>query len=122
VTLSHWFLDLLVHEKDLQLGLDSTEKFGLELWRYPGVEIVLESAIFIAGILLYWRAVRFQSWGQKISFTLLTLVLYAIYLGSVLGPAPAPETSGVAIATPALLMWLFVLWAWLLDRRVQVRS
>jgi membrane-bound metal-dependent hydrolase YbcI (DUF457 family) len=122
VTLSHWFLDLLVHEKDLQLGFDASQKFGLELWRFPGVEIVLESAICIAGMILYWRAVRFQSRAQKISFGLLMAVLYAIYLASVLGPAPAPETSGIAIATPALLMWLFVLWAWALDRRVQVRA
>ena len=49
VTLSHWFLDLVVHRPDLTIA-GGTEKLGLGLWNYPFVAWLLEVVLVIASV------------------------------------------------------------------------
>jgi hypothetical protein len=48
-----------------------------------------------------------------VSFWLLVVVLLASYAGAAFGPPP-PDVRTLAVS--ALLMWLFVPWAWWADR------
>jgi hypothetical protein len=47
--LSHWFLDLLVHAKDVPLFFDSY-KYGFGLWQYPVLVLILELALFTVAL------------------------------------------------------------------------
>ncbi|WP_415063752.1 hypothetical protein [Bdellovibrio sp.] len=110
LVLSHWFLDLLVHEPDLPLLDDSSIKVGFLLWRSVPITVLLELGIFFAGIWLFLtRKVRLSK-GSLISFIVLIVFLLAIYASSIFGPVPPAGTSAAMLAGPALLMWLFVLW------------
>lgn len=111
LVVSHWFLDLLVHRPDLPLTPFSDLKLGLGLWNFPVTESILEFALFLSGSILYYKTVRPK---RKISFWLLTGSFVVIHLLNVLGPPP-PSINAVAWA--ANLTWLFVLWAWWIERK-----
>src|SRR5690606_98856 len=55
---SHWFLDLIVHSPDLPLWPGSEQLWGLGLWNYPALTLLIEGAILVAGVYYYVRARR----------------------------------------------------------------
>lgn len=111
LVLSHWVLDLLVHRPDLPLTPFGDAKFGLALWNYPVVELVLEFGLLLAGAILYYQTVKPK---RKIAFWLLILVFIIIHLLNIFGPPP-PSVNAVAWA--GNLTWLFVLWAWWIEKK-----
>jgi hypothetical protein len=113
--LSHWILDLIVHIPDLPLYPgDSSPLLGLGLWHSKLGTLVLETLLFAGGIYLYLGAARPRSNAAKYSFWALIVFLYGIYLTNIFGPPPP----GVeAIAWAGQLQWLFVVWAWWVDRQ-----
>lgn len=114
IALSHWFLDLIVHEADLPLLTNESTKMGLTLWRSLSLTIFLEFEVFLIGCYLYYKQ---KTWTSFWSLMTLVAVLSVIYLGSVFGPVPPPGTPGTTLAAPALLMWIFVIWGYFLDRK-----
>jgi membrane-bound metal-dependent hydrolase YbcI (DUF457 family) len=61
VAFSHWVLDLIVHRGDMPIlpgNAGDLPLLGLGLWRVPIASILLEAALFVAGVFLYWRAAR----------------------------------------------------------------
>src|SRR4029453_16214426 len=61
VAFSHWVLDLIVHRGDMPIlpgNAGDLPLLGFGLWRLPIVSILLEAVLFLAGVLLYWRAAR----------------------------------------------------------------
>lgn len=61
VAFSHWLLDLIVHRTDLPIlpgNAGGLPLLGLGLWRVPVASILLEAAILVAGVWLYWRTAR----------------------------------------------------------------
>src|ERR1051325_12239725 len=58
VVLSHWFLDLIVREPDLQLFPELDIYLGLGLWNSVGGTLIVEGLLFIAGLALYLSATR----------------------------------------------------------------
>lgn len=114
LVVSHWFLDLPMHARDLPLWPGaSSPKFGWGWWNSVALTYSLELVIYLAGIVLYVRATRARdrigSWG----LWLYILVLAASFFGSELGP---PPPSAVALAWSTMAIWLFVPWAWWIDR------
>jgi hypothetical protein len=114
---SHWVLDLLVHLPDLPIWLGGP-KVGFGLWRSVPVTITLESVFFVGGLLIYLRSTvakdqlgRWALWGFV---ALLTLG----YASSIAGPPPRDIRS---IAYSALLLWLFVPWAYWIDAHRKFR-
>ena len=105
--LSHWVLDVVSHRPDMPV-FPRGPYLGLGLWRSPALTIVVESAMFAAAIAFYARYRR-----PGLAFWLLTAFLYALYVVSILAPAP-PSVD--AIAWTALAGWLFIPWAWWADR------
>ncbi len=58
VVWSHWLLDLLVHRPDLPIlpaNAGDLPLLGLGLWQVPVVSILLELALIIGGVYLYYR-------------------------------------------------------------------
>ncbi len=110
LVLSHWILDYITHKPDLQLSPFSDTRVGLGLWNHPTAELVLETSLFLAGVFLYYTRVKPK---RKIAFWSLIVIFLVIHFMNVLGPPP-PSINMVAWS--ANLMWLFVLWAWFLER------
>ena len=111
---SHWVLDFIVHRADLPLAPGIETFFGLGLWNSLSATLIVELFIFLGGAYLYLRTTKakdkignFSLWG----FVLLLLAIYAMNLFS--GTLP-PNTN--ALAFSALGQWLFVAWAYWIDK------
>jgi hypothetical protein len=115
---SHWLLDLLTHRPDLPLWPGSAAHCGLGLWNSAVGSITVEAALFTLGVWLYTRATeardRVGSWGL---WSLLA-TLAIIHTSNVVGPPP-PSVRMIAYAGNAL--WLFVAWAYWVDRHRKLR-
>ena len=118
VVFSHWILDFVTHRPDLSLGLGGNTYFGLGLWNSLVGTIVVEVGMFVFGIILYLRATRAKDRIGSIGFWSLVVLLGLIYLGNLFGPPP-PEMSTIAIAGNA--SWIFVLWAYWIDRHREAK-
>ena len=110
LVVSHWFLDLVVHRPDLPLSPFSNYKVGLGLWNYPFAEILIEFALFFAGTYFYFTSKKPK---KKIAFWSLIGFLLIVQLLNFYGPLPPDANS---IAWGANLIWVFILWAWWVER------
>ncbi len=67
---SHWLLDLIVHFPDLPLYPGKSPLVGFGLWNSTVGTLIIESAIFIIGIILYLKATVAKNKAGKIIFWL----------------------------------------------------
>lgn len=107
---SHWVLDFLTHGPDLALSPFSDIKVGLGLWNIPIVEIILEIGLFLTGVYLYLKTVKPK---RKVAFWTLVIFFLGIQFMNIYGPPP-PSVNAVAWSANA--MWIFVLWAWWVEK------
>ncbi len=118
VVFSHWLLDLLTHRPDLPLVPGGAARYGLGLWNSMVGSIVVEVGLFVTGIVLYLHTTSARDRVGRYAFWSLVGLLGLIHLGNIFGPPP-PDTRMIAYAGNAL--WLFVAWAYWVDRHRQVR-
>ena len=117
--LSHWLLDVPVHRPDLPLWPGSSVRVGLGAWNSIALTLILELGIFGLGLLLYLRATRARDRIGRWGLAALVAVLLLIFLGGV-GGAPPPSERVLAWVT--LTIWVFIPWAWWVDRHREPRS
>lgn len=110
---SHFVLDVIAHRPDLPISIDGAARLGLGLWNYPGTTLAVESALFLFGIAMYVTVTRERDRIGKIGLMALIATLGAIYFAALYGPPP-PNSQAVAMA--GHLSWVFVLWAYWVDR------
>jgi aldose 1-epimerase len=113
LVVSHWFLDLPVHRPDLPLWPGAASpKVGWGLWNSIAATYMLEFGIYAAGIAVYLRTTRARdrigSWGLWV-YVLVLAIVYVTSNGS-------PPPNAPALAWVALGAWLFVPWAWWVDK------
>jgi hypothetical protein len=105
---SHWFLDAVVHRPDLLLVPGGATRIGLGLWNSRPGTVLVESGIFVAGLVLYLRtttgADRVGCWGFWSLIGFLVLIALFAWTG-------APPPSDKAVAASGLGLWLLVAWA-----------
>ena len=112
LVLSHWVLDLFVHNPDLPLVPWGGPHVGLGLWNDPIVELVIELALFGFGTLLYYRATTAKdAIGRHGAWVLVALLLIA-HLSNYFGP---PPTDASMFGWFGQLMWVFVILAYWVD-------
>lgn len=116
---SHWVLDLLTHRPDLPLGMGGDARWGLGLWNSLAGTLIVETGLFVGGIVLYMKTTRAANGKGKFGFWALIGVLFAIYLANLFGPPP-PDVAAIGYA--GNLSWLFVLWAYWVDRNRGVQA
>ena len=112
LVLSHWVLDFISHRPDMPLW-PGGPRVGLGLWYSIPATLVVEFAIFGAGIWLYLGATRARDRWGSVLFWAFVLTLAVIYPMSVFGP---PPPSVQVLAMTGLLGWLFIAWAYWIDR------
>lgn len=111
--ISHWFLDLIVHNPDLPLfiGQDSP-MLGLGLWNYPSATALIEGIIFFAGCFFYLQKTTAKNSFGRIGILVLIFLLLVTHVFNMVGPKPEAVSS---IAWGANLQWIFVLLSYLVD-------
>lgn len=104
VVLSHFALDGLVHVVGLPLVGAESPKVGLGLWRNMPLELGIETALSLAGVVVFWRTAR-DSARSRYGMAIFMLVFCA-FTWSPLAMARAPEPAQLIpgwIATPLVL-------------------
>lgn len=100
--LSHWFLDLIVHQPDLPLypgGL----KVGLGLWDFPKTEFVVELVLLAAGVFYYFKKSPELSKQQRMGMIGGCCAMIAFQC---LGDAGPPPHSVQFVAVSAFVLYL----------------
>ncbi len=92
---SHWVLDLFVHHPDLPIVPGGATFLGWKLWDYRAIELVIEFAIFAAGIILYQRATTAKDRIGSYGLWVLVLLLVLSFVSSLVGPPP-PNSETIA--------------------------
>ena len=112
LVMSHWVLDFVSHRADMPLWPGS-ERYGLGLWYSLPATLVTELALFAFGAWIYARVTRPRDRLGTMLLIAFVTVLVVIYLMSVFGP---PPPSVEILALSGLLGWLFLAWAYWIDR------
>ncbi|MBU0622788.1 MAG: hypothetical protein KJ795_13205 [Gammaproteobacteria bacterium] len=112
LVLSHWLLDLMVHQPDLPLYPGSTIFAGLNVWSSLSLTLLLEGSIFAIGVWLYARSTTATDAAGRWGLHGLVAFLLLIYAANLFG-APPPNEAAIAWAGHA--QWLLVLWGYWID-------
>jgi hypothetical protein len=116
---SHFVLDFVAHRPDLPLYPGSPKSVGLGLWNSLAATLAVELGLFLAGLLIYARTTRAINKRGTIALWALVVMLAISYATAVFGP---PPPSADMIKYVGLTGWLFVPWAWWIDRNRVARS
>jgi hypothetical protein len=111
--LSHWVLDWVTHRPDMPL-YPGGPKFGMGLWNSVAGTMVVEIAMFAAGVWIYLRATRARNWkGKYIAWAFAAMLLF-VFIADRFSP---PPSSLQEVAKTGLIATLIMLaWAWWFDR------
>jgi hypothetical protein len=115
---SHWILDFISHAPDLPLAPGSSTFVGLGLWNSTLATIIVESGLFLLGIILYLRTTKAKNKTGVIALWALIIFLAFSYGASIMSPPPA-DAGPIGLA--ALAMWLFIPWGYWIDRNRETR-
>jgi len=116
---SHWVLDWITHRPDMPLAPWSATKVGLGLWNSVPATIVIESAMFAAGVWVYLHGTRARGRTGTVLLWAYVVALAGTYVANIVGPLP-PDPRSLALF--ALGIWLLPLWAAGVDRMREVKS
>ena len=115
---SHWLLDFLVHKPDLPIAPGIHTVLGLGLWNSIIGTVLVEGFLFISAIYIYIRATKPIDRIGNYAFWGFIAVLLISYIANIISPPP-PNIKAVAYA--GFAQWLFIAWAYWIDRHRQVR-
>lgn len=118
---SHWILDFITHRPDLPFFF-GVEKFGLGLWNSVLGTVAVEAGIFSVGVTLYLLSKPLLKSGKKFLYWSMIGFLSVMYIGNIWGPKAPADAPPVAIAGPALAMWLVIIWGYYADKGTRVKE
>jgi membrane-bound metal-dependent hydrolase YbcI (DUF457 family) len=113
LVVSHWVLDFITHKPDLLILPFWDFKAGLGLWNSIPLTLIVEMLVFAGGVYLYIKTTKAKNKIGSIGLWSLLVFLVAIYFMTVFGPPPPSEE---AIGYAGLSMWIFVAWAYWIDK------
>ncbi|PJZ25642.1 hypothetical protein CH352_02700 [Leptospira hartskeerlii] len=120
--LSHYFLDLPMHTKDLPILFDSGPKIGFGLWHNRTLSIATEVTLTLIGLILYFRATKpGPTFGGKYGMQIFGGILLVLAIATPFFPPPLtiPEFSIQALVGYVLLAWVA---GWLDGKRLPAES
>jgi hypothetical protein len=118
LVVSHWFLDLFVHDPDLQLFPELDIYVGLGLWNSVAGTLIVEGVMFAAGIALYLSATHPRDRVGTWALVGLVALLLASYAAAAFGPPP-PSIEAIVVAD-LVGTAIAVAWGYWVDRHREV--
>jgi len=112
LVLSHWVLDVIAHRPDMPTW-PGGPRLGMGLWGSLPATLIVEFALFGVGLWLYIASTVARDTVGKVLIWTFAITLVVLYFAAVFGP---PPPSAVALAISGLFGWLFVAWAYWIDR------
>jgi len=113
LVVSHWVLDFITHRPDEPIYPGGPE-VGLGLWNYVTATVIVETAMLLAGVIIYVRSTRGRDAIGRWGFWGLIVLLAGGYYASLFTPTP---TDMKALAIGGIIFgWVYVLLAWWVDR------
>jgi hypothetical protein len=117
--LSHWILDLISHTPDLPIAPGLNVLTGFGLWRSTIGTIAVEAVLFLFGIIIYFRTTQPKDTiGRYAPWTLILFLSFS-YVSSIFSPSP-PDVKLFTVI--GLFQWLFIPWAYWIDRHRNLRD
>ncbi len=96
LVVSHWVLDYITHLPDMPI-YPGGPKIGLGLWRSTLWTVVIETAMYAAGVWIYMTTTRARDRIGRWGFVSLAAFMMLIYVAS-LTSGPPPSVQAIAIA------------------------
>ena len=118
LVVSHWVLDFVSHRPDMPLW-PGGPLVGLGLWYSVPATLAVEFVLLGVGACVYASVTRPRDRIGMYAFWSFVGFLAAIYAASVFGP---PPPSVQVLAMSGLLGWLFIAWAYWIDRHRAART
>ena len=116
---SHFVLDFVTHRPDMPLYPGGPTSVGMGLWNSRPATLAVEFGLFIIGVAIYARTTRAINRRGAFALWSLVVLLPVFYLMTFFGP---PPPSVDMIKYGGLTGWLFVPWAWWIDRNRVARA
>jgi membrane-bound metal-dependent hydrolase YbcI (DUF457 family) len=113
LVVSHWVLDWVTHQPDLQLAPGLAPRVGLGLWTSPAATMAVEALLFVAGVTVYARTIRPRDRAGKWGFWGFVAFLVVAYVSTLAGGTPPGPR---AVAASALILWALLPWIAWFDR------
>lgn len=115
---SHWVLDWVTHRADMPL-YPGGAKSGLGLWNSIAGTMIVEIAMFVAGVWIYMMATRAKNWvGGYIAWTFALFLLFVFVADRF---SPPPESLHEVAQTGLIATAITVAWVWWFDRNREIR-
>lgn len=73
--MSHFVLDAISHNPDIDLLGNGMHKIGLGLWNYPVASYIVEALLLIIGLWIYLRTTKSQDFSGKYGLSILSAIL-----------------------------------------------
>jgi len=119
LVVSHWLLDMIVHQPDLPLYPGSPTLLGMNVWHSLPATLAIELSLFTFGFAIYAKSTKARDRAGHWGLWGLAVFLLAIYGANLFGP---PPPSVIAIAWAGHLQWLFIIWGYWLDKHRVART
>jgi membrane-bound metal-dependent hydrolase YbcI (DUF457 family) len=113
LVVSHWVLDFISHAPDMPLWPGNSPRLGLGLWNSIPLTLLIEGAIWLAGIAIYVRTKAARGERPRWPFWSLIGLCTVMWITS---PYQSPPPSVRALGWFALIGWIVVPWAAWADR------
>lgn len=114
LVVSHWFLDWITHRPDMPL-YPGGPKYGLGLWNNVTATMVVEIAMFAAGVFLYATTTRAKDGIGRWAFWALAILLLGAFIVNSLEPTVPPSVRIIWISA-LVLSGVTLVWAWWIER------
>jgi hypothetical protein len=113
LVVSHWVLDLVTHAPDLPLWPGpSSPRLGLTLWNSIPGTIVIEGAMWIAGIAVYMSVARQSGRRPGWPFWSFVAISTVMWMTGPFSPPPSQKLLGWL----AMIGWIIIPWTVWADR------
>lgn len=113
--LSHFLLDALVHNPELDLLGNGIYKIGFGLWNYPLASYIVEALFLVTGLWMYQRTIHSKNFSGKYGLPILSGILLILNATNTFGLIPT-NTEFFALTMLAIYLSTIVVAFWL-DRR-----
>jgi membrane-bound metal-dependent hydrolase YbcI (DUF457 family) len=110
LAVSHWALDFISHAPDLPL-YPGGARYGLGLWYSVPATLVVEGALFAAGLAMYTAATRPAGSRGRFAFVSLVAVVLVAYVGNVFSIPPSVTAVWVGGIAGGVVLLAWAAWA-----------